>query len=145
MQQNHPHWYTRPITIYLRIQYKLWHVLYAARKLRNTPFYWYPTQVFSINSTKDIAVFGLGLVWWGWFWKTLYIWSTTCFLIASELSPIFSVRPIHPHWPIYHQLISRPFLFKIYSQICQLCLDINLFNINKCLCILHHVKLIKVC
>jgi hypothetical protein len=62
MQQNHPYGYTGNITVYLRIQYELRHVLYTARKLRTTPFQWYPAQGFSINITKDIAVLGLGLV-----------------------------------------------------------------------------------
>ena len=62
MQQNHPHGYTGNIIVYLRIQYELQHVLYTARKLRNTPFQWYPAQGFSISSTKDIGVLGLGLV-----------------------------------------------------------------------------------
>jgi len=69
MQQNCPVWYTRNSTVYFRIQYELQHVLYTSGKLRNTPFQWYPTQVFSINSIKDIAVLGLGLVSWEWFWK----------------------------------------------------------------------------
>ena len=73
MQQNCPYGYTRNIIVYLRIQYELRHVLYTVRKLWNTAFYWYLTQVSSINSTKDIAVLGLGLGWWGWFWKTLYV------------------------------------------------------------------------
>jgi hypothetical protein len=62
MQQNCPHGYTGNIIVYLRIQYELWHVIYTARKPGNTPFQWYPTQGFSINSTKDIAVLGLELV-----------------------------------------------------------------------------------
>jgi hypothetical protein len=75
MQQNHSHQYTRNITVYLRIQYELRKIIYTARKLRNTPFQWYPTQVFSITSTNDIAVLGLGLGWWERFWKTLYLQS----------------------------------------------------------------------
>ena len=63
MQQNRSYQYTGNITVYLRIQYELWKVIYTARKLRNTPFQWYPTQVFSITSTNNIAVLGLGLGW----------------------------------------------------------------------------------
>ena len=63
MQEKHSYKYTGNITVYLRIQYGLWDILYTGRKVRKTRFQWDPTQGFRMNSTKDIVVLVLGLVW----------------------------------------------------------------------------------